>query len=157
MSIKFFAELLISILIPNVVGFLSGYLFKPDNSNWYKNLNKPSITPPGFVFPVVWTILYLLMGISVFLVIQSTFSASKILPLSIFALQLGLNFLWSWAFFGRHSIFSAFVIIVLLYLSVIAMAVVFHSFSPYATIIQFPYLLWLSLAVYLNFRILKLN
>ena len=148
-------QLIISIAISLGVGALSGYLTK-DSMSMYQALVKPPLTPPGWVFPVVWTILYVLMGISAYLIYISD-SKEKVQALQIYAIQLMLNFIWSLAFFNMQAYLLAFVILLLLWISIFTMIKKFYEIDPIAGKLQVPYLLWVTFAGYLNLAIYFLN
>ena len=148
-------ELIVSIAISLGVGALSGYLTK-DSMSLYQELVKPPLTPPGWIFPIVWTILFALMGLSAYLIYVSD-SKEKNQALQIYAIQLMLNFIWSLAFFNMQAYLLAFVILILLWISIIAMIKVFYEINPLAGKMQVPYLLWVTFAGYLNLAIYLLN
>jgi len=148
-------ELIVSIAISLGVGALSGYMIK-DSMSLYQALVNPPLTPPGWIFPVVWTILYILMGISVYLIYISD-SKEKVQALQIYAIQLMLNFIWSLVFFNMQAYLLAFVILLFLWLSIIAMIKIFYEINPLAAKLQVPYLLWVTFAGYLNLAIYFLN
>ena len=146
--------LIISILIPLTVGavssFLSGTMM--DNSSF----TQPSFSPPGFLFPIVWTILYILMGISSYFVYTSV-SPLKTPALLIYALQLIFNFFWSILFF-RFSLYRiAFLWLLALIGLIVIMIYSFAKVRPIAACLQIPYLLWCLFAAYLNYTIYTLN
>lgn len=156
MKIKWKA-LIINLLIPLAVGLLSGYLSREGMDN-YNNIIKPPWTPPALVFPIVWTILYILMGISSYLIFASNATQSqKEEALRIYVLQLGVNFLWSFIFFNMGSYLLAFVWLVLLWGLILAMIMSFYSISKLAAILQIPYLIWVTIAGVLNWMIYQLN
>jgi len=127
------------------------------NNLWYQSLNKSALTPPGYVFSVAWTILYILMAISVFLYIKGGINKEKTFALWVFGIQLILNLLWSPIFFGLHNVYLAFGIILLLLILVLWVIVLFHKTSKTAAYLLVPYFLWLIFAAYLNFEIIRLN
>lgn len=126
------------------------------NSEFYKNLIKPSITPKPIVFQIVWPILYILMGISVFMILY-TDGYIKFYAILAFITQLVLNILWSPVFFIFKKIRLAFVIVIALILSVLWVIYEFYKISKPAGILQIPYLIWLIFAGILNFLFIKLN
>lgn len=150
-------KLIVSILIPLVVGGLSA-LISGGGMGFYKTIEKPPLSPPGIIFPIVWTILYILMGISLYLVIvKKDMYQSKTSAYLFFALQLLLNFIWSPVFFSANEYLAAFIILILLWLSIIGMIVTFFRISKLAGLLQIPYLIWVTFAGYLNFAIYLLN
>ncbi len=153
MKIKNKSSLIISILIPILVGTLSS-LFSGSMS--ISMLNKPSFSPPSFLFPVVWTILYILMGISSY-IIYSSDNPGKGKAITIYAIQLFFNFFWSILFFGFSQYFPSFLWLIVLILLIIIMIYQFYAIEPLAAYLQIPYLLWCLFAAYLNFMIYRLN
>ncbi|QLH36605.1 MAG: tryptophan-rich sensory protein [Parachlamydiaceae bacterium] len=117
--------------------------------DWYDHLIHPPGTPPNFVFPIVWTILYTLMAISLALILSSSEQNKKI-PLVFFALQLIFNFSWSWLFFGMRSPGLALVDLGLLWLCIFGTIMTFWQYSRMSSYLLFPYLGWVTYAAYLN-------
>lgn len=148
-------KLIIFILIPLAVGLVSGILTK-NSMTMYNTLNQPALSPPGWVFPVVWTILYILMGVSSYLIATSP-SQKKQEALLLYAIQLFLNFIWSPIFFGLGNYFLAFLVLVLLWYVIVKMIRAFFRIDPTAALLQIPYLLWITFAGYLNLAIIFLN
>ena len=150
-------QLLSSIAIPLLVGTLAA-LFTRDAMMEFELLEKPALSPPGWLFPVVWTILYTLMGISAYLIKSSDANEQeKADALSIYFYQLVVNFLWSIFFFNFEWYLFSFIWIVLLWILVLQMIKRFYSISKTAAYLNIPYLLWVSFAAYLNFAIWFLN
>ena len=147
-------KLIINILVPVFLGAIVGFL--TSSSNGYKLLNQPSFAPPGILFPIVWTILYILMGVSSYLISESN-SVYENKALSIYKLQLVVNLLWSFLFFTFKLYLLSFIWIVLLIILVIVMIKRFYKISKISALIQIPYLLWLIFAAILNFSIYILN
>lgn len=147
--------LLVCLVIPILVGIVSGILFF-SSMNDFTNLTKPPLSPPDFVFPVVWTILYILMGISFYLVFINT-SKNRKEAISFYALQLAFNFLWPLLFFSFKLYLFAFVWLLILLILVILMYVYFYKVDKIAAYLQIPYIIWLIFAGYLNFGIYFLN
>jgi len=132
--------------------------FFTSSTDWYQNLKKPSFNPPGWVFGPVWTILYIIMGISAFLVLQKGLSSNAVkMALVIFLIQLLLNAIWTPLFFGLKSPLLAFIDIVLLWFGILFTIVKFYGLSKPAALLLIPYLLWVTFASVLNFAILLLN
>ena len=156
--IKFF-----KFIFAMVVSFLPGIfgvLFTPSHSNdvWYNALNNSVITPDGWVFGVAWTILYALLGIALFLIMNNTKTRhSKTKAYVLFVVQLILNFLWTYLFFGLHMIGASVLCLVVLLGISIWMAIAFKPISKSASYLVWPYVIWLCFALYLNGTILLLN
>lgn len=149
--------LVIAIAIPLAVGGLAAML-SGDGFVIFKTLYKPLFSPPGWVFPVVWTILYVLMGLASYLVYVSPVSAPrKKRALWVYGLQLLVNFLWPLLFFGWGLYTAAFLWILLLWLLVLLCYVLFGAISQTAGRLLLPYLLWTTFAAYLNLGVALLN
>lgn len=137
------------------VGILSA-IFTMGSMDVYKTINKPALSPPSWLFPVVWTILFILMGISAYIVYESD-SIYRNISLKVYGVQLIVNFLWSIIFFnGRLYLFS-FIWLLLLWSLIIIMIFLFYKVKPIAGYLQIPYLIWVTFAAYLNFMIYILN
>ena len=148
---------LISIAIPLIVGGLSA-LITSENMNLYSRIETPPLSPPGWIFPVVWTILYTLMGVSFYLVWNSNAAIfEKKQAFWVYAIQLFLNFIWSPIFFNMRAYLIAFIVLLALWGFVLAMIIKFYKISKPAGILQIPYLIWLTFAGYLNLAIYLLN
>jgi benzodiazapine receptor len=143
-------KLIISIIIPLNIGVLSGILSSDVIPYWYETLNKPSFNPPNWVFAPVWTILYFLMGITLFLVWKQNASKERNRAILLFSVQLFLNFCWSFLFFYFHQIGLALIEILLLWISIVSMIVLFYRIKPLAAYLNIPYLLWVTFATALN-------
>jgi benzodiazapine receptor len=151
-------KLVVSILVVELVGILSSFATFSSIPNWYALLIKPSFNPPNWIFGPVWTILYLMIGISLYLVWTSRIKSDlKIKAYWIFAIQLALNGLWTIVFFGMHQILGALAIIILLWIFIILNIFAFYKISKPAAYLLIPYWLWVSFASILNFSIWMLN
>lgn len=147
------------ILFPAIslgVGALAGFLTKDSLANVYPLLEKSSLTPPGWVFPIAWTVLYLLMGIGMALV-EARGGPERSRALTLFGIQLALNFGWSLLFFNSGAYLSALLCLIVLWVMILAMAGSFASVSRPAAWLQIPYLLWVAFAGYLNAAVWVLN
>ena len=148
----------ICIAIPLIIGMIGSVFTASNILTWYAALNKPVFTPPGWVFGPAWTILYILMGISLYLILQKGLDKPMVRQgVILFAVQLALNFLWSIVFFGMHAIFFALVVIILLFVLVLATSISFFRVSKPAGWLLIPYLCWLGFASVLNATIWILN
>lgn len=150
-------KLILCILGPLLVGSVSGIATATGVIGWFQTINKPSFNPPNYVFGPVWTLLYILMGISFYLVLQTQYSKSKKYAVTIFFIQLVLNFCWSFLFFKYHLIGVAFIDIILIWASIIWMIYTFSKINKSSAYLQIPYLLWVSFASCLNGAIWWLN
>lgn len=146
--------LIISILVPNIIGFVIG-LLTSSNSN-YTDFIQPDFAPPSWVFPVVWTVLYTLMGISYYLIFISH-NPNRPNALNIYKLQLIVNYFWSIIFFVLNLKLLAFFWIILLIILVTIMIIRFYNINKTSAYIQIPYLIWLIFASILNLSIYFLN
>ena len=126
------------------------------NMTIYDKINTPPLSPPGWLFPVVWTALYILMGVSAAIIFTSD-STQKDDALFIYAVSLVLNFSWSIFFFNLLSFIVSFIILVALWLSIIITIIKYYKINKAAAWLQLPYLLWVTFAGYLNFAIVLLN
>lgn len=150
-------RLIISLIIPLGVGGVSA-LLTSGNMDVYTRINRPALSPPGIVFPIVWTILYTLMGVSLYLIWnKEDYIGSKTTAYFWFGVQLFFNFIWSPIFFGAEQYLAAFIILVFMWLSIIAMIISFYKISKPAALLQIPYLIWVTFAGYLNLAIYILN
>jgi translocator protein len=149
--------LIICIVIPMAAGALSGIATSGNIESWYAHINKPSFNPPNWIFGPVWTLLYFLMGISLFLVWKSAAGKNRTEALLIFFIQLILNFAWSFLFFQFRMISFALIEILVIWFLIILMIITFLKVNKTAALIQVPYLLWVSYASILNGAILYLN
>lgn len=148
------SALVISILIPLAIGSLSTLV--SGNRSMYFSINKPALSPPAFIFPIVWTILYILMGISSYIIYESE-SPRKSNALRTYAVQLFFNFFWSIIFFGLSQYFFAFLWLLALIILIAVMIYQFYKISPAAAYLQIPYFIWCLFAAYLNFMIYIMN
>jgi len=149
--------LMACIALPLVVGSVSGIATAGNITTWYATLSKPGFNPPDFLFGPVWTFLYLLMGISLFLIWKSPSAPVKTRALTVFGVQLVLNFAWSFIFFHFKLPGWAFAEILLVWFSILLMILTFFRISKMAAFLQLPYLLWVSFAAVLNGSIWYLN
>jgi len=150
-----FKPYILSVLITLAVAFLSGIAVYVGNPA-FEQLVKPPLTPPSSVFPVAWTILYVLMGIGAAMIWNST-DEKRDNALFIYAAQLLFNALWSPLFFGLKAYCLSFVWILLIWVLILMMITAFFRISRIAGLIQIPYLLWVTFAAYLNLGICLLN
>lgn len=155
---KRFWTLIGAILLCEFIGILGSFVTYPSISTWYATLSKPFFSPPNWVFGPVWTTLYAMMGISLFLVWEKGLKKRKIREaLILFFIQLGLNFLWSFVFFGLQSLIISVVVIVLLWISIVLTIYRFWTISKLSSYLLIPYILWVSFASLLNVSIFLLN
>jgi len=150
-------KLLLCLLFPLCIGGISGIATASGLGTWYAGIQKPFFNPPGYLFGPVWTFLYLLMGVSFFLILQEKKSPEKKAAIQIFLIQITLNFFWSFLFFKFQLLGLAFIEIILIWLSIGLMIQRFKKVNRTAAYLQLPYLLWVSFATVLNGSIWWLN
>jgi benzodiazapine receptor len=143
-------KLIVSIILPLALGAIAGMFTSQSVPEWYATLNSPSFNPPNWIFGPVWTTLYILMGISLFLIWKQDMSKARNLAILVFMFQLLLNFGWSFIFFYFNKIGFALIEIILLWISIVVMLVLFYKIKPIASYINIPYLLWVTFATVLN-------
>jgi len=150
--------LIVSILTCQLAGIIGAVFTISAIPLWYNNLTKPSFNPPSWIFSPVWTMLYIMMGIALFIVwTTKSKSKEKTEAILIFFLQLSLNALWSPIFFGAQSPFMGLIIIILLWITILITIIKFFKVSKVAGGLLVPYFLWVSFATILNFSIWQLN
>lgn len=140
------------------LGFLSGTISGSTAENsWYQTLIKPEIQPPGWVFGVVWPTLYFLMGLAFAMVLHARGARGRGIAIGLFLTQFLINLTWSPVFFGQHKVSTAFYIIVAMLIVAIATTVAFGRVRKAAAWLMVPYLVWISFAAILNYKIDQLN
>lgn len=148
----------IAVLLCLLIGFLSGFATQSSVDTWYVHLNKPALNPPNWIFPLVWTFLYILMGIAAGMVWARGFYHIWVkTALYYFGFQLLFNGLWSIVFFGFQQPFVALVIILVLLVLIALTIKWFKVVSTMAAYLLVPYFLWVCFATYLNYKIWVLN
>lgn len=150
-------KLIFCIALPLAVGGLSAFLTQ-DSRSVFETLNRPFLSPPAWVFPVVWTLLYILMGTASYLVLVSGDPEGQIREaLSVYGVQLAVNFFWAIIFFQQTMYLTAFFWLLLLLFLVVLTAVLFYGISKAAAYLLLPYTVWVAFAGYLNLSIWLLN
>lgn len=153
-----FIPFIICLAIPLAIGAIGSFFTMESVKTWYLTLNKPSFNPPNAVFGPVWSTLYVLMGIASYLVWKRRKTTTNYgLAMTIYAIQLILNLLWSFLFFNQHQIGAALAEILVLLLMIIVNAVLFYRINRIAGLLFIPYILWVSFASYLTYSIYILN
>ena len=145
------------IALTEAVGALSGWLTQDGTRIYAATIHKPPLSPPGIVFPIVWTILYALMGIGAARVYLAPASAARSKSLLLFFLQLTFNFFWSIIFFNLQNFGLALIWLIALWILILWMILSFRKVDPLAAFLQIPYLIWVSFAAYLNLGVWLLN
>ncbi|MCH7412977.1 tryptophan-rich sensory protein [Belliella sp. R4-6] len=151
-----FVKLILCILLLQIIGLVGATFTVPKVLTWYTIIEKPSFNPPSSVFGPTWTILYILMGVALFLIWKSEHPMMK-KAIAVFGLQVFLNALWSPAFFGLESPLMGLIIIVPLWISILVCIKIFFPIQKWASILMIPYFLWVSFATVLNASIWYLN
>jgi len=160
MKIKNILLFVFSIIICLAAGFIGSFFTTSSIPTWYSGLNKPVFNPPNWLFGPVWTILYILMGISLYLIlINKTKEKTRIrkIALLFFFIQLVLNALWSILFFGLKNPLLAFIEIIILWVFILLSIIFFYKINKISSYLLIPYILWVSFAAVLNFFIYILN
>jgi tryptophan-rich sensory protein len=158
MKLKDIFKLIIAVLIVELVGVVGSFFTTSSISSWYPTLIKPALNPPNWVFAPVWTTLYALIGVSVFLIWRHGLRQRRIrIALTIFSAQLILNVIWSIIFFGFQNPLLAFIEIIILWLAIVWTIFAFYKISRLAACLLMPYIIWVSFAAYLNYSIWLLN
>lgn len=149
--------LIISLAIPLAVGGLSSLLTQSGMKR-FETVKQSSLSPPGWTFPIVWSILFVLMGIASYIVFTSQASGTKIQKaLTVYGVQLAVNFFWSIIFFDMQAFLFAFFWLLLLWVLIIVAMVLFYRIRRSAMYLLIPYFLWVTFAAYLNFAVFRLN
>ena len=154
MKIKW-KKLLICIAVPLGVGGLSA-LISGNAMASFENVIKPPLTPPGWLFPVAWTVLYILMGLASYSVTESD-DPTKKSALIFYGVQLGINFFWSLIFFNLSAYLFAFIWILALWVTILVTMLKFYRLNERAGNLLFPYIVWVTFAAYLNYGVYLLN
>ena len=149
---------IISSIIALAAGGLSA-LLTAGSMDLYSEITKPPLTPPSVLFPIVWTVLYILMGISSAIIYnQKDEKTGEVRSaLTVYGINLFLNFFWSIIFFNMRAFLFSFIWLVILWIVILVMIIRFYRIRPIAGILQIPYLLWVTFAGYLNLAIFLLN
>lgn len=144
-------KLIISIVIPLGLGIITSLLIK---TNMYDVINKPELSPPKIVFPIVWTILYILLGISNYLINKN---GKKEVPNLIYYIGLGINLIWPFIFFNLKEYLIALIWLIILIVFVVTMIIEYFKINKLSAYLQIPYIIWLLFALYLNYQVFLLN
>lgn len=154
---KQWKPIILSILLAEAVGALSGFLTREGMKLFTDAVAQPPLSPPPLLFPIVWTILYALMGYGSARIWLSTPSPDRSRALNLYAIQLVVNFFWSLIFFNAQAFGFAFFWLLLLWVLVLLMILAFDKVDPLSAKLQVPYLIWLTFAAYLNLGVWYLN
>ena len=154
---KHWKTVLLWVLGAEAAGALSGWLSREGTQIYQQSILQPPLSPPGWVFPVAWTLLYALMGISAARIYLAPASRERSRGLNLYIAQLTVNFFWSLIFFNAQAFGFAFLWLLILWALVLWMILVFASTDTVASRLQLPYMLWLTFAAYLNLGVWSLN
>mgnify|MGYP000572013957 CR=1 FL=1 len=151
-------KLIFSLVICQFAGILGSFFTTPYVGSWYAFLEKPVFSPPNWVFAPVWTVLYLMMGLSLFIIWSNQENIKKVKTAIIyFAIQLVLNIVWSLVFFTFQSPLGAIFVIIALFVAILLTTIKFSKISDWAAFLMIPYLVWVGFAGILNITIFFLN
>lgn len=150
-------KLAISLALPFLAGFIGSYFTTPSIPTWYATLNKPGFNPPNWIFGPVWTVLYIFMGISFYILWNKKTKRDRLFAYYYFFVQLILNSAWSIVFFGMREISYALIVICVLWILILKTLLLFKKVDKTASNLLIPYILWVSFATILNFSIFILN
>lgn len=148
---------IIFILVSEAVGAVSGFLTKKNVQSFEAEAAKPPLMPPGMLFPIVWIILFALMGIGAARVYMRSPSSARSKGLMLYYLQLAVNFFWGIFFFNMRAYAFAFIWLLLLWVLILLMTAAFSRTDKAAAFMQIPYILWITFAGYLNYAVWLLN
>lgn len=152
-----YQKLILSILFPLILGGIGSLFTSSSLVDWYPSLVKPSFNPPNWIFAPVWTILYILIGLAFYYVWIKGYSRETASAFYIYFIQLFLNLLWSFLFFGLRSPLLGLFGIVLLWISIVINILLFYKVSRKSAYLLIPYFIWVSFAAFLNYNIFILN
>ena len=150
-------KLVVSLAVPLLAGFGSSVFTVNSISTWYAALNKPWFSPPNVLFAPVWTILYILMGLALFLIWRSPRNRTRDIGIALFAAQLAINVIWTLAFFGLQNTLYGVLTIIPLWILIAATIYQFYKVEKWASYLLVPYIVWVSIATALNASIYLLN
>jgi translocator protein len=157
-SVREIPKLIVSIIIVFLAGAVGTVFTLKEITTWYVTLPKPAWTPPNWAFGPVWSFLYVLMGIALFLVWREGLERRDVqIAITVFAVQLVINVVWSLIFFGTHNIAGGLIMVIILWISILINIIVFYRISKPAGLILIPYIIWVSIASYLNYSVFILN
>jgi benzodiazapine receptor len=149
---------LLTVPLVLLLGIVSARLSDSGYGNpWFAALVKPAAMPPGWLFPLAWTLLYVLLGLALALILHARGARGRVLAVSLFVLQLLLNYAWSPLFFALHEVRAALVVIVAMLVTAAVTTILFARIRKAAALMMLPYLAWLGFALWLNFQIMVLN
>jgi translocator protein len=157
MDSKNIIKLCVALILPLAVGSIAGIFTAQAIPEWYASLNRPSFNPPNGIFGPVWTSLYLLMGMSLYIIWKQSADKKRKTAMIIFFIQLLLNFCWTFLFFYFKEIGLALIEIIVMWIAILLMFISFYKVKPVAAYMNIPYILWVSFATILNAAYYILN
>ena len=152
-----FIKLIVSLALPLTLGAIAGLFTAEAVPEWFSSLNKPWFSPPNWLFGPVWSTLYIVLGISLFLVWKEVASKERNIAIVLFMIQIILNFGWSFLFFYFKTLGFALIEIIILWISIVTMIILFRRINKLAAYTNIPYLIWVSFATALNTSYFLLN
>jgi benzodiazapine receptor len=156
--VKSFSTLAGSLAVCLLAAYMGWYPALPGMPAWYAGLIKPVFSPPSWIFSPVWMVSFVLMGFTLFLILQSGLKQREVTSgLILFAFQALFTLVWAFAFFGLHSVFLAFMCIIALWATLLCAVIQIFRFSVYGGMLLVPYFLWVCYLAYLNYGIMVLN
>ena len=156
--VKSFLTLAVSLGACLLAGYMGWYPALPGMPAWYAGLIKPIFSPASWLFPQIWMFFFILMGLTLFFILQSGIKQRDVMfGLILFCLQIVFTIIWGFAFFGLHSLFLAFMCIIALWATLLCTIIQVSRFSVYGGMLLFPYFLWVCYLAYLNYGVMVLN
>lgn len=149
--------IIVFVVVIEAIGFAVGSSFGPEPGGWYFQLEKSALNPPPWVFPVAWTLLYAMIGWAAARVWALPATAARTTALALFAVQLALNYLWSYVFFGLQALQPAVWMTVALLVAVVAATIAFFRVDRLSGLLMSPYLIWVGFALFLTYEVARLN
>jgi len=157
-SIREIPKWIVSIIIVYIAGAIGTLFTLKEITTWYVYLAKPGWAPPNWIVGPIWSTLYILIGTSLFLIWRKGLGRKDVqIAILIFAVQLTINVIWSLVFFGSHSIFGGLIMVIILWVAIIINMFVFYRISKPAGLLLIPYLVWVTIASYLQYNLFILN
>lgn len=150
-------KLIKNLAIPLAVGLIAGFLTRGGVEEFNKTADKPFFMPPAIIFPIAWTVLYVLMGIATYFIELSPQRENKAYAMKLYYIQLGFNFLWSFIFFSWGSYLLALLWLIAMLILIVITTLEFYKIEPKAAYFMVPYVIWVAFAGVLNFSVYLLN
>lgn len=150
-------KLIKNLAIPLLVGLVSGFLTRGGVQEFNESVEKPFFTPPGIIFPIAWTILYIFMGIATYIIETAPPAKNKQYAMKLYYIQLAFNFLWSFIFFSRANYLLALLWLLAMLVFIVLTTLEFYKIEPKAAYFMIPYIIWVAFAAVLNFSVYLLN